>query len=304
MITTLIAMQVSRIKTVIIGLLFLLLGPALTGCSALRLGYGNAAQLSWWWIDGYFDFSREQAPQVKQTLDKWFEWHRGAQLAPYATLLAAAAQQVQEPLTPALACQWQDRIRSQLDPAIARAVLDFADLVPGLGEAQFKHMEQRYLKSNDDLRGDFLQPDAAERQRESIKRTVERAERIYGSLGDAQLKVIAAGITASPFNPELWQAERERRQRDTLQTLRKLVAERADRDQRVAALRALVSRSERSPNPDYRAYQLRLTDYNCALVAQMHNATTPAQRQKARANFLGWEADLRSLVQTAPSAGG
>jgi hypothetical protein len=225
-------------------------------------------------------------------------------LAPYATLLAAAAQQVQEPLTPALACQWQDRIRSQLDPAIARAVLDFADLVPGLGEAQFKHMEQRYLKSNDDLRGDFLQPDAAERQRESIKRTVERAERIYGSLGDAQLKVIAAGITASPFNPELWLAERQRRQRDTLQTLRKLVAERADRDQRVAALRALVSRSERSPNPDYRAYQLRLTDYNCALVAQMHNATTPAQRQKARANFLGWEADLRSLVQTAPSAGG
>jgi hypothetical protein len=285
-------------------LLFLLLGPALTGCSALRLGYGNAAQLSWWWIDGYFDFSREQAPQVKQTLDKWFDWHRGSQLVSYATLLSAAAQQVQEPLTPALACQWQDRIRSQLDPAIARAVLDFADLVPGLGEAQFKHMEQRYLKSNDDLRGDFLQPDAAERQRESIKRTVERAERIYGSLGDAQLKVIAAGITASPFNPELWLAERQRRQRDTLQTLRKLVAERADRDQRVAALRALVSRSERSPNPDYRAYQLRLTDYNCALVAQMHNATTPAQRQKARANFLGWETDLRSLVQTAPSAGG
>jgi len=295
---------VSRIKTVIIGLLFLLLGPALTGCSALRLGYGNASQLSWWWIDGYFDFSREQAPQVKQTLDKWFDWHRGSQLASYATLLSAAAQQAPEPLTPALACQWQDRIRAQLDPAISRAVLDFADLVPGLGEAQFKHMEQRYLKSNDDLRGNFLQPDAAERQRESIKRTVERAERIYGSLADAQLKVITAGITASPFSPELWLAERQRRQRDTLQTLRKLVAERADRDQRVAALRALVSRSERSPNPDYRAYQLRLLDYNCALVAQLHNATTPAQRQKARANFQGWEADLRSLVQAPPAAGG
>ena len=50
------------------GLMVLLL-PALSGCSALRLGYANGPQLAWWWIDGYFDFSREQAPQVKQALD-------------------------------------------------------------------------------------------------------------------------------------------------------------------------------------------------------------------------------------------
>ena len=280
-------------------MLVAVLVPALSGCSALRLGYANGPQLAWWWIDGYFDFSREQAPQVKQALDNWFEWHRSSQLPDYVALLASVRQQVLEPTTPALVCRWQDRVRLQLEPALARATADFADIVPGLGDAQFKHLEQKYAKLIDELRADFLQADAAARQRESLKRAVERAERVYGSLDDAQLRVITAGVAASPFNPELWLAERLRRQRDTLQVLRRLVAERSERDQRIAALRALVQRTERSPNPEYRAYQLKLADYNCALAAQIHNAATPAQRQKARDNLKGWADDLKAVLAPA-----
>ena len=280
-------------------MLVAVLVPALSGCSALRLGYANGPQLAWWWIDGYFDFSREQAPQVKQALDNWFDWHRSSQLPDYVALLASVRQQVLEPTTPALVCRWQDRVRLQLEPALARATADFADIVPGLGDAQFKHLEQKYAKLIDELRADFLQADAAARQRESLKRAVGRAERVYGSLDDAQLRVIVAGVAASPFNPELWLAERLRRQRDTLQVLRRLVAERSERDQRIAALRALVQRTERSPNPEYRAYQLKLADYNCALAAQIHNAATPAQRQKARDNLKGWADDLKAVLAPA-----
>ena len=276
-----------------------LLLPALSGCSALRLGYANGPQLAWWWIDGYFDFSREQAPQVKQALDKWFDWHRNSQLPEYVTLLTSARQQLLAPATPAIVCRWQDRVREQLEPALARAVGDFADIVPGLGDSQFKHLEQKYAKLIDEMRANFLQADAAERQRESLKRALERAERVYGNLDDAQLRVIAAGVAASPFNPEMWLVERQRRQRDTLQVLRRLVAERSDRDKRIAALRALVERTERSPNPEYRAYQLKLSEYNCALASQIHNATTLSQRQKARDNVKGWEDDLKSLIAPA-----
>ncbi len=300
MITTLSAMQVSRIKTFIIGLALVLLGPALTGCSALRLAYANGSQLSWWWLDGYFDFSRQHSPQVRQALDDWFEWHRSTQLTGVTALLGAAGQQVMDTVSPALVCRWQERIREQFEPAVGRALTDFADVLPGLGDAQLKHLERHYLKVNDDMRADYMQTDAAERQRESLKRTLERAERVYGKLDDNQSRLVAAGIATSPFNPELWLAERQRRQRDTLQTLRRLVAERPERDQRVSALRALVQRTEKSPNTDYRAYQVKLTEYNCGLAAQLHNATTPAQRAKARDNLKGWETDLRSLL--APSA--
>ncbi|MBE0547740.1 MAG: hypothetical protein IH627_08815, partial [Rubrivivax sp.] len=171
-----------------------------------------------------------------------------------------------------------------------------ADLVPGLGEAQLRHLEQRYAKGNDEMRGGFLQPDPAVRGRESVKRTVERAERLYGRLEEAQRGVIEAGVAASPFDPEMWLAERQRRQRDTVQLLRRLLAERADRDQRLAAMRMLALRTERSPDPDYRAYQLKLAEYNCAFAARIHNATTPAQRQQARDTLKGWEDDLRALI--------
>jgi len=285
----------SLIKTFIIGVLAVLL----VGCSSLRLGYNNGPQLAWWWLDGYVDFSREQAPQVKQGIDRWFEWHRATQLGDYAALLAGARDEVLVDTTAARACRWQAQLRDAIDPALERALELAADLLPGLGEAQLRHLEQRYAKGNDEMRDDFLQADLALRARESVKRTVERAERLYGSLAEAQKLVIAEGVAASPFDPELWLADRERRQRDTLQVLRRLLADRADRadrDQRLAALRTLVARAEMSPDREYRAYQQRLAEYNCAFAARIHNATTPAQRRQAQRTLQGWEQDLRALM--------
>ena len=282
----------SLIKTFIIGVLAVLLA----GCSSLRLGYNNGPQLAWWWLDGYVDFSREQAPQVKQGIDRWFEWHRATQLGEYVALLTVAGAEVLADTTPARACRWQLQLRDAMDPALERALELAADLLPGLGEPQLRHLEQRYAKANDEMRADFLQADLALRARESLKRTVERAERLYGDLAEAQKLVIAEGVAASPFDPERWLADRERRQRDTLQVLRRLLAERADRDQRLAALRTLVARAEVSPDRDYRAYQQRLATYNCAFAARIHNATTPAQRRQAQRTLQGWEQDLRALM--------
>lgn len=274
----------------------LLTGPFLTGCSALRLGYANGPTLAWIWIDGYLDFSRAQSPEVQRRLDNWFAWHRSTQLGEYATLLAAAQTEITEPTTAAGACRWADRVRDAMDPAVQRAVADFAELVPGLSEPQFRHLERRYGKIIDEMRSDFLQADAADRLKQSFKRAVERAEQLYGSLDEAQLRIIRKGVAESPFNPELWLAERQRRQKDVLQTLRKLQADKADLPQRVAALKGLMERTERSPNAEYRAYQVKLTDYNCAFAAQIHNSASPAQRQKARDKLRGWEEDARALM--------
>ena len=287
-------MRLSLLKNAIIGLLVLLLAA----CSSVPLGYANAPQLAWWWLDGYVDFSREQAPQVQRGIDRWFEWHRATQLPEYAALLASVGREVLEPATPAQACRWQGRMRDALDPSLDRAIELAADLVPGLTEVQFRHLEQRFAKINDELRDDYLQPDLAERARESVKRTVERVERLYGTLNEAQKRLVAAGVAVSPFDPALWLADRQRRQRETLAILRALVASGAERDQRLAGLHALVVRVEQSPDPTYRAYQDRLAEYNCAFAARIHNATTPEQRRQARETIKGWEDDLRALAAT------
>jgi hypothetical protein len=127
------------------------------------------------------------------------------------------------------------------------------------------------------------------------KRTVSRAEILYGRLDDAQRKLIADGIAASPFDAKRWLVERQARQREIVETLRSLQAARADAARTEAALRVFAAHAAVSPRPAYREYQQRLIDYNCALVARLHNVTTPEQRRHAAERLKGWEDDLRAL---------
>jgi hypothetical protein len=117
--------------------------------------------------------------------------------------------------------------------------------------------------------------------------------------------LVAAGVAASPFDAGVWFAERQAVQGETLQTLSRLSAggpARADRESNLAGLQALAARVQRATPGPYRSYQQRLTEYNCAFIAQLHNSTTPAQRQAARSKLKGWEEDLRALAaQKAPA---
>ncbi len=296
-------MRASTAKAAIIGgclLALLLLG----GCSAVRVGYNQAPTLAWWWLDGYMDFDATQAPKVKDTLAQWFAWHRSTQLPDYADLLAAAQQQVMQPATPAQVCRWNDDLRVRLTVAFAQGVPLAADLLPLLKPAQLAQLERRYRKSNLEFEEDFLQqPD--ERQKAAIKRTVDRAEMLYGRLDDNQRRLIAAGVAASPFDPAAWYAERQALQSQTLQTLARLTAggpARADRESNLAGLKALADRVLRAPPGPYRDYQQRLTDYNCEFIARLHNSTTPKQRLAARDRLHGWEEDLRVLAAQKPDA--
>jgi hypothetical protein len=288
-------MRLKVLKTAVVVMLLWLV----SGCSTLRLAYDTGPTLAWWWIDGYGDFSGERATRVKDDIRLWFDWHRKTQLPGYAAWLAATREKIADSITPAQVCRAWDEARRGFDPALDRALQQAAAWVPGLTEPQFQHIERRQAKAIDEMRDDFLQSDPARRHEAAMKRTLERLEMVYGSLDERQLRLVSDGIKASPFNANTWLVERQRRQRDAVQTLRRLVAERADNDRVLAALRALAERSERSPDPAFRSYQQKLTDYNCDFVARIHNSTSAAQRQAARERFKGWEDDLRALAAAA-----
>lgn len=286
-------------------------GLALTACGVVRIAYDSAPNLSYWWIDGYVDVNGEQTPKLREGIDRWFAWHRRTQLPVYAALLARAQREVVEPITPAAMCAWAAEAEKQLDTAFEAAVPAAAELMLTLTPEQLQHIERRFAKGHDELRADFLQPDPAERKAKALKRTVERFENLYGRLDDAQRERLAGLLAASSFDPERWLAERRLRQRDMLQVLTTVSAVgRAGGDrgaalqQAQAAARVLVERMTRSPRAEYRAYQQRLVQDNCALSAAMHNAMSPAQRQAARAKLKGWEDDLRALIGAAVNGNG
>jgi hypothetical protein len=268
----------------------------LAGCSALRIGYGTAPDLVYWWVDRYVDFNGAQTPKVREAIRQWFVWHRKTQLPDYAAQLAKAQAEALVDTTPARVCEWQAEVLKRSRTAFERIVPAAAELVLTITPDQVKNVEQRYAKTNDEYRDEYLQPDAKKRAEANLKRTVDRAETLYGSFDEAQRTRIADNLARSPFDPELWFAERRQRQLEALQLLRKLTSEPTTREQAQTALRNYEERLERSPREPYRRYAERLSEFNCSFGAGLHNATTASQRRTAADRLAAWGSDLRAIA--------
>jgi hypothetical protein len=275
----------------------------LGGCSALRIGYGTAPALVYWWLDGYVDFNDAQTPRVRDAIKQWFAWHRRTQLPDYAAQLARAKTEVQADTTAARVCEWQAEIVKRAHTAFDRIAPAAADLMLTITPEQISYLERRYAKFNAEFRDDYLQPEPRRRAEENMKRTVDRAEMLYGRLDSAQLARIAEGLARSPFDADVWFAERRQRQLEVLQMLRRLTTEKASREQALLALNGYVDRLERSPREPYQRYSERLAKFNCAFAASLHNATSVAQRRTAAEKLAGWEGDLRAIAAAPVSDG-
>ncbi len=274
--------------------------PWLGACSAVRLSYSQGPLLAYWWLDGYVDFTPEQAPRAKAALDDWFTWHRATQLPEYVALLGTAQRLAVDNLTPAGACRWMNIGEQRLIQAFDQAVPAMAEIVRSFTPAQLRHIEQRYAKGNDEWQRDFLQTSAAERQEATLKRWVDRLESIYGRLDEAQRALLGEGLADSPFDGARALAERTARQQDILRGLRQLhadrQAERADAASTQALLRSFAAHMSQSPRADYRQYRNQVVSANCVLFAKLHSSTSAAQRQRAVDKLKDWEADFRALI--------
>ena len=271
----------------------------LTGCSAVRLVYSEAPDITYWWLDGYVDFNEQQSLRAKVVLADWFAWHRRNELPRYAALLSRARAEVTGPATSEQACRWFDELNLRFDAAFEQALPGLAEVMRRLSPVQIAHLEHKYADNNEALAEDYLQDRPEARVKTQFKRALDRIEMVYGRMSSAQRDRIAALALQTPFDPERWLAERQRRQQDTLQTLARLNAEQATVEQAMAALRVLVQRSRASPNDEYRAYQQRLVQFNCSFAAQVHNLSTPEQRAKAVDLLKDWEEDARALAAQA-----
>jgi len=271
----------------------------LGACTALRFGYNQADELAYWWLDSYADFNDKQSRQARQALTQWHAWHRRTQLPDYTALLVQAQVEALEPTTAQRLCNWWDNSRARIDAALEPAIPAAAELLLTLTPPQIEHIERRYGKFNAEFRDDYLQADATQRLKESVKRAVDRAETFYGRMDDAQRERIARSVAQSPFDADLWFSERKARQQEALQMLRRLKAEAANIGQAQAALRAYLERMAHSPRVEYRRYAQTLVQYNCQFIADLHNTTSAAQRQVLVQKLKDWEADLRTLAASA-----
>ena len=267
----------------------------------MKLGYGQASGFAFRWIDRYVELNDAQSLRVRTALDEWFAWHRRTQLPDYAELLVRAQAELVADATPEAMCGWSKEIRGRIDKAIERAVPVAAEVALTLSPAQIAAIEKRNVETNDEFRDDFLQRDPARRRRAAVQREIERAESFYGSLDAAQREFVSRSVANSPYDPEAAYAERQQRQQDLLQLLRRLTAAGAGQAQGEAEIRTWVASFQRSPRDAYRSYAQRVVAHNCAYASALHNMTTVEQRRQAVKKLKGYETDFRALASEAAS---
>lgn len=279
----------------------LVLTCLLYACSAAKLAYNQAPDLAYWYLDDYVDFSGEQSLQVKDDLNKLQAWHRQTQLPGYIDTLQKLQQKMPGDVNAAQTCAVLSDVRrkfvvlaEQTQPAVV-AMLD------NLRSSQLDVMALKFDKGNATFRSDYPQTARSARQSKRYKGAVSRAETLYGRLDDQQLALVALQVETSNFSSALAYAERQRRQQDTLRTLRALVKTPTTPEQKRQAVRGLYERTLASPNANYAVYAEALNQEACKNFADLHNSTTAVQRRNAVSKLAGYGLDLKTLSAQSDS---
>ena len=278
----------------IIGALSVIL--ALGGCSAIKLGYNTLPDLAYWWLDGYVDFSDEQTPQVRAELERLHAWHRQEELPRFAEMLGRMEQLAPGPVKAAQACAFVTEIQARLNLVAERAEPAVVALATGLEAKQLRHLERKYRNNNATFRKDWVELPPAGLKEKRFEQAVERAEMIYGNLEEPQRAVLRQGIDQSIFDPARMLGERQRRQQDLLQTLRRIQETAVPPAESRAAIRAYLQRAQHSPDPAFRRLQEDLVQETCRTFAALHESTTPAQRDQAARRLRAYQRDFRELA--------
>jgi hypothetical protein len=278
----------------IIGGLLLVL---LAGCSAVKIGYGNAPTLTYWWLDSYADFNAEQSPPVRDSLAALHTWHRRNELPAYADTLQKMQRLAPGQVTPDQICGLWAEVQTHIHHLGVQAADPISTVTPTLKPEQLRHLTLQFDKRNQKWRKEWLDVAPTELAEQRLKLALERAEMLYGRLDDAQTALLRRSIEHSSFDARLTDKERLRRQQDILQVLQEHSNSATSRSTHVLAeVLALLERLQSSPDPVYRAYQVKIAAEGCATLAALHNSASTAQRAKVLETLRDYEVDARALA--------
>ena len=272
----------------------------LQACSTIKLGYNNAVDLSYWWLDDYVDFNETQTPKAREELERLHKWHRAVELPKIAALLQNSQSLLAGDVTPAQVCTSFAEIRARIETVSNQAENGIAAIASTTTAEQRLRIARKFEKNNAKWREEWFEGSAEERQKKRLKAAVERAEQLYDSLDERQVTLLRDLDTASAYDAELSFKERLRRQQDLLQTLSRInpasPADKPSPPQAVSLYRDWLARNARSPDPAYREFAEKMAVESCNSFAAVHNSTTPKQRDRAAKRVASYLSDARELA--------
>jgi hypothetical protein len=292
------SMDPTRIGGIIVALALCL---ALSACSAIKLGYNALPTLAHWWLDGYVDFSDEQAPRVRDELARLLAWHRQQELPRVVELLERMETMAPGEITAQQACGVVADARERLHALADYAGPGITVLAASLTGRELRHIGRKFRRNNERFEEDWVKLPPPERHDKRFQQMLERMETIYGRLDEPQRAVLRQRIEQSAFDPARALGERQRRQHDLQQLLRRLTASGGlPEGEGRMLVRAWLANAETSPDPAYRAHQDVLLQEGCTSFALVHQSTTAPQREQAVRRLRAYQRDVRDLMAQQP----
>ena len=273
----------------------------LHGCSAVRLGYGNADSLARWWIDNYVDMSPEQNALARERLARFHAWHRKTQLPDYVSVLRLSQKFVAGEPTAGDALALGDAMIRRGRTLAEQATPDIAEFLTTVTPAQIEHMAERLAEKNADYAKEAQLADGEDGQRKArYKRLLERAEYWFDDFSGEQKTVLRRLIDAQASGSQFWYDERLRRQRDWLDLVRLVQRSRPPRERVIQLLHDYAARFDMPTDSARLAQALALRRTAAELAVAIHALTTPAQRAHAGHKLGDLIRDFTALSQDEP----
>ncbi len=272
----------------------------LAACSTIRFSYNHGDTLLYWWLDAYVDFEGDQADWVKRDIRELFQWHRKTQLQDYAALLGKFQRQLAGNPTQADLINAYKEIRNRTEVLAYRAVPDMADLALSLTPDQIRQMEQRFEKKNNEYRRKFVSGSVEKRNEARFDKSMEQFKLWFGDFSREQEASLRRASDARPLDNQVWLEERIDRQRKILALVRKVQAEKPNKEQAANMITALIREFfGRMDAPERKTFYDNYTNATTNYILTAIRMTTPQQKAHAHKRMQGWIDDFNALAREA-----
>ena len=265
---------------------------ALSGCSALQLGYNNADTLLHWRGGQYFDFQGEQKADFERRVQRFLAWHRKSEVPGYARLAEELAQRLARGVSQADLVWGYDAFQAQLRRSLRAGTTEIGPLLDGLSAAQIERFQDRLEKENRDFAKEYgLGESPEDRRSMRVTRNIKRLEDWFGPLTDAQIERIQAYSTKAPLDVEYHDRDRKRLQRELLDMLRA-------KETRQKLVQWAVA-WDQNRDPVFEALRKENLREYYSMLLDLDKTLSPDQRTRAVKRLRGFGDDFTALAAAA-----
>lgn len=194
-------------------LLCLAAAMLLAGCSALSLAYLNAPRLGTLWINRALDLPEAQREVLAEAAEEVYRWHLGAPRQELAGLLREAQRRLAGQVSASDGAWLVDRLQAHVVRLGEQLVARLAMRMPPFSPKDIARIEKRLELRRADYAEELTEGDREAQIRRRAETLEEFAQDWLGDLSEAQRALIAASPAVRGFDPQLWIAERARRER-------------------------------------------------------------------------------------------